>query len=48
MSAVSAFADEMAIFHEFTDIFVEDSGNDFLWVLAAREGAVIGCVLEKI
>ena len=41
-------ADEMAIFHELNGIFVENGGEDFLWVLAAREGADIGCVLTNI
>ena len=38
----------MEIFHEFTGIFVEDSGKEFLWVLEACEGADVGCVSANI
>ena len=38
----------MEIFHDLTGIFVEDDGKDLLWVLAAHEGAGIGCVLANI
>ena len=45
---VLGVADEMEIFHDLTGIFVEDDGKDLLWVLAAHEGAGIGCVLANI
>ena len=38
----------MTILYELTGIFVEGGGKDFLWLLAALEGAGVGCVLANI
>ena len=39
---------EMATLHDLTGIFIEDGGKDFLSILVAREGAVVGCVSANI
>ena len=38
----------MEIFHDLTGTFVEDGGDEFLLVLAAREGTGIGCMSANI
>ena len=46
--SVLGVANEVAILHEFTGVFVEDSGQDFLGVLTACKGAGAGDVFTDV